>query len=180
MKNPPSASVSPPIHTTQRVPIVSSKPRSGCGNGGGGGGGVAAPRTTSFEVTEAAAGATDLTSGMMGGGVAAAVEAGGNVRSNTSNGVSGGGPATATVAGAAWIACRRSRNSATWFMAFRAMIKATIAIRSAKKTKGSSGIWPPGGHVKVLTGHVVACLQSYVRPCPLKVQIGGHSRSSWN
>src|SRR5258708_25710406 len=36
MKKPPSASVKPPIHTTQRVPRVSSKPRSGCGGGSGG------------------------------------------------------------------------------------------------------------------------------------------------
>src|SRR6185369_9635604 len=98
MKNPPSASVRPPIHTTQRVPIVSSKPRSGCGNGGGGGGGVAPPAacpevTACSEVTEEAASAADLTSGIMGGGVGAAVvEADGRVRSNASNGVSGGGP----------------------------------------------------------------------------------------
>ena len=91
----------------------------------------------------------------MGGGVgAAAVEAGGRVRSNASNGVSGGGTGAGVVAGAAWIASRRSRNSATWFMAFRANINATIAIRSVKKTKGSSNIRPPGGRVRALTGHV--------------------------
>src|SRR6266540_3111004 len=39
-------------------------------------------------------------------------------------------------------------------MAFHAKIRATIAITSAKKTKGSSNIWPPGGRVKALTGHV--------------------------
>src|SRR6478735_6507448 len=62
MKNPPSASVSPPIHTTQRVPTVSSNPRSGCGNGGGG---AAAPPAASWA---ASAGATDSTSGTIGGG----------------------------------------------------------------------------------------------------------------
>ena len=56
MKKPPSASVSPPIHTTQRVPIVSSKPRSGCGSGGGGA--AAAPAACSG-VSDGAAGATD-------------------------------------------------------------------------------------------------------------------------
>ena len=89
----------------------------------------------------------------MGGGVgAAAVEAGGRVRSNASNGVSGGGTAAAAAAGVAWIASRSWRNSATWFMAFRAKIKATIAITSgAKKTKGSSNIGPPGGRSKAFS-----------------------------
>ena len=83
----------------------------------------------------------DSTSGTMGGGVgAAAVEAGGRVCSNASNGVSGGGTGAAAAAGVAWIASRRWRSSATWFMAFRAKIRATIAIASAKKTKGSSNI----------------------------------------
>src|SRR3954453_2731135 len=152
MKNPPSARVSPPIHTTQRVPIVSSKPRSGCGNGGGG---AAAPPAACSDVSEDATGATDSVSGTMGGGVGSAAGGiGGGVCSNASNGMSGGGTGAAAAAGAAWIASRRWRNSATWFMAFRAKIRATIAITSAKKTKGSSNIWPPGGHVKALTGHV--------------------------
>ena len=91
----------------------------------------------------------------MGGGVgAAALEAGGRVCSNASNGVSGGGTGAAAAAGAVWMASRRWRSSATWFMAFRANIKATIAITSAKKTKGSSNIGPPGGRVRPLTGHV--------------------------
>ena len=122
MKKPPSASVSPPIHTTQRVPMVSSKPRSGCGKGGGGGG-AAAPTAACSDVSDGATGARDSASGMRGGGVGMAVfGAGGRVCSNASNGVSGGGTAAVAVAGAAWIASRRWRSSVTWFMAFRAKI----------------------------------------------------------
>jgi hypothetical protein len=40
-------------------------------------------------------------------------------------------------------------------MAFRAKIRATIAIASgAKKTKGSSNIWPPGGRFKAFSSEV--------------------------
>ena len=70
--------------------------------------------------------------------------AGGRVCSNASSGVRGGGMGVA-VAAVAPIASSRARSSATWFMAFRAKIRATIAITSAKKTKGSSNIEPPGG-----------------------------------
>ena len=97
MKNPPSASVSPPIHTTQRVPTVSSKPRSGCGNGGGG----AVPLAVCSVASGDAAGAIDSTSGRMGGGsgVTPGV-AGGRVCSNASSGVRGGGMGVAVAAAA--------------------------------------------------------------------------------
>src|SRR6185436_4845486 len=164
MKNPPSASVSPPIHTTQRVPTVSSKPRSGCGNGG-----AATLPAACSDVSDEATGATDSTTGTRGGGVGvAALGAGGRVRSNASNGVSGGGTEVAAAAGAAWIASRRWRSSATWFMAFRAKTRATIAITSAKKTKGSSNIWPPGGRVKALTGHVRSLVAILCAPLSAK------------
>ena len=133
--------------------MVSSKPRPGRGNGGGV---AAATPAACSDVSDAATGVTDSASGiMMGGGVGMIpLGAEGRVRSNASNGVSGGGTGAAAVAGAAWIASRRWRSSATWFMAFRAKTRATIAITSAKKTKGSSNIWPPGGRVEAVTGHV--------------------------
>ena len=65
-----------------------------------------------------------------------AAGAGGRVRSNASNGVSGGGTDAAAAADAAWIASRRWRNSATWFMAFRAKISATIAISEREENEG--------------------------------------------
>jgi hypothetical protein len=43
MKKPPSASVSPPTQTTQRVPMRSSKPGCGWASGGSGGGAAAGP-----------------------------------------------------------------------------------------------------------------------------------------
>src|ERR1700704_2614121 len=69
MKKPPSASASPPIHTTQRVPSVSSKPGSGCGNGGGGADGPPAV-SCAASAGVVLAGATDSTSGTIGGGSA--------------------------------------------------------------------------------------------------------------
>ena len=99
-------------------------------------------------------GAMDSTSGTIGGGSDAIPgEAGGSVCSNACNGESGGGTDVA-VAAVVPIASSRVRSSATWLMALRAKMKATIAITSAKKSNGKSNIRPPGAHVRPLTGHV--------------------------
>src|SRR4029079_2086091 len=121
MKNPPSASVRPPIHTTQRVPIVSSKPRSGCGNGGGGtAGGVVA---ASFDVSTAVvvvAGAMDSASGRIGGGSGTIPgEARGEVRSNACVGGNGGGTGLARAIWLASIASPHRRHTATVASAHR-------------------------------------------------------------
>ena len=108
-------------------------------------------------VSEGRAGAMDSVSGTIGGGVEcdACRRRGLGPLERFMSGGRGGGTATAAVAGAASSASRRWRSSATWFMAFRAKIRATIAIAiGANKTKGSSNIWPPGGRVRALTGHV--------------------------
>src|SRR6476620_6726770 len=114
MKNPPSASVRPPIHTTQRVPIVSSNPRSGCGNGGGGGGTAGGLVAASFDVSTAvvvAAGAMDSASGRIGGGSGTIPgEARGEVRSNACVGGNGGGTGLARAIWLASIASRRLRS----------------------------------------------------------------------
>src|SRR5258708_11182193 len=90
MKKPPSASVSPPIHTTQRVPRVSSKPRSGCGNGGE----AAVEASALFAAASGStrAGATEAGSGANGGGWGAAGEGAGGGCSGFCDRVSGGGP----------------------------------------------------------------------------------------
>ncbi|HZC96748.1 MAG TPA: hypothetical protein VE267_11585, partial [Bradyrhizobium sp.] len=51
-------------------------------------------------------------------------------------------------------ASNRVRNPATWFIALRAKIKATIAITMVKKLNGESNIKPPAGRAKPLTGHI--------------------------
>ena len=153
MKKPPSASVRPPIHTTQRVPIVSSKPRSGCGSGGGG---AAAAAGGLLDVSDGAAGATDSTSGTMGGGVgAAAVEAGGRVCSNASNGVSGGGTGAAAAAGAVSIASSRCAQLRHLVHGLSREDQCDDRNHEREENRtGSSNIRPPGGRVRPLTGHV--------------------------
>ncbi len=112
MKKPPSASVSPPIHTTQRVPSVSSKPRSGSGSGGGGGVAVSPVVSCAVPACGGAAGAIDVTSGMTGGGAGAVTgETGAEVRSNACVG-SGGGTGLATAIPAASNASNRLRSTA--------------------------------------------------------------------
>ena len=92
-----------------------------------------------------AAGAMDSTSGTMGGGAARARarSAAGSARTLRS-GVSGGGTGSQRPPSLP-IASSRARSSATWFIALRAKIKATIAITIAKKSNGASNIRPPGG-----------------------------------
>ncbi len=148
MKNPPSASVNPPIHTTQRVPRVSSKPRSG----GGGGAAGALPAVSFASADAAAAGTMDSTSGASGGGSGGTLGAVGvGVCANSCPDGSGGGTSLAAAAGIASIASSRARSAATWFIALRAKINATSAITSEKKSSGESNIRPPGGRVRSLT-----------------------------
>ena len=148
MKNPPSASVNPPIQTTQRVPMRSSKPGSGCGRGGGVAP-VAPPVSFGAAPWSPAAGTTDSASANAPGRSAATPgDAADGVGSGSSNGVSGGGPGLACTPIAS-IASSRARSVAASLNALRAKINATTAISSAKKSNGESNIKPPGDRPEV-------------------------------
>ncbi len=144
MKKPPSASVKPPIQTTQRVPMVSSKPGAGCGNGGG----VGAPVISGVTLCSAPAGATGKASGTNGGGWATSGDGAAGVCSSSCSGVSGGGADRA--AALASIVSSRVRSPAAWFIALRAMMNATMAIASAKKSNGESNMEPPAKRTRPL------------------------------
>jgi hypothetical protein len=134
MKKPPRASVSPPIHTTQRVPMRSSKPATGWGSGGTAGGPGSAVWSA---VTAAGCKAGSVTSGS-GGGTAGAV-------AGSCSGLSGGAPGTAgaiPIGRAASSLASRACTSAKRSEVLRAKASAANATSSAIQSRGQSNITP--------------------------------------
>src|SRR6478735_10213590 len=140
MKKPPSASVRPPIHTTQRVPSRSSKPGVGAGSGGGGASASVLAASGGGETSWVTSGGDASASGASGGGAAEVVA---GASAHTSAGIRGG-----CTGRCAWNVSSselsRRRSSAAWLEALIAMMKAMIAMISAKKSNGPSNIKPPG------------------------------------
>src|SRR4051812_49389448 len=145
MKKPPSASARPPIHTTQRVPSRSSKP--GASAGAARGGGASAPvlassggGETSSVTSGGGASGTASAWGTSGGGAAEVVA---DASAHTSAGISGGctGRCARNISSSE---LSRRRSSAAWLEALIAMMKAMIAMISAKTSNGPSDIKPPG------------------------------------
>src|SRR6478735_4676572 len=144
MKKPPSASVRPPIHTTQRVPSRSSKPGVGAGSGGGGASASVLAAIGGGETSWVTSGGDASASGASGGGAAEVVA---GASAHTSAGIRGG-----CTGRCAWNVSSselsRRRSSAAWLEALiammKAMMKAMIAMISAKKSNGPSNIKPPG------------------------------------
>src|SRR5665213_807625 len=139
MKKPPSASVSPPIQTTQRVPMRSSKPGPAAGSGGRGGGASTTVAPGAAVGSSATAVAGSATAGAVGGSATAfgdgAVEA--CVVSGTDV---AGGPTGLASDFIASMASNRARSSSAWLNALRATTNATMATINAK----NSNITPPG------------------------------------
>ena len=156
MKKPPSASVRPPIHTTQRVPMVSSKPRSGCGKGGGGAAGgpsaVSAAVSVGASVCGPAAGGVHSASGAIGGGSAATPGEAGAVPCSNIWG-SGGGTGLASAAAASILSSRASQLR-DLVHRFDGNDNGDNGEQERKNYERSSNIRPPGGRAEPLTGLV--------------------------